>query len=459
MPDEESFASLFTYLEEALTPEGLYAYWPGSRGYVNLTSYTVEFLQQAEAAGIAFENELLEKPRQALVEALRSDYGRFVPGYDLRERIGALIALERIGYFDPGYAQDLIAGAFQSDLYSKSRILQLFYRRDLIEQQGVQNLLAALWESLVFRLREGEEVFDGFDYRTDRRGGLVLASEIKTLSAALRALHEAAPEDRRIPLLVEELIRRGGADGWGSTHSNIQALFALQDLFAGFEAPISDQVFSLRIGDEEKELAFNGKNTISLDLTDEGAVFLTAPQTDEDSTPFVWYITEYVPDIPGDQLKSENRGFVVEREHHRYGTSGDFLVSRDQVASGVEMVYGLDEIVEEHVRVTNAEERTFVAVKVPIASGFEPMNPRLATAPREAFPVGRNTLEPSYVDYADDSVTYFYETMPSGTFDFYFRIRASFEGSFVQPPARSEMMYDFSVVGRSDGARVIIEGN
>jgi uncharacterized protein YfaS (alpha-2-macroglobulin family) len=53
-------------------------------------------------------------------------------------------------------------------------------------------------------------------------------------------------------------------------------------------------------------------------------------------------------------------------------------------------------------------------------------------------------------------VTYYFDFLPRGSFDFYFRLKASVSGSFSQPPARAEMMYQLSVSGGSSGCRVDI---
>ena len=76
----------------------------------------------------------------------------------------------------------------------------------------------------------------------------------------------------------------------------------------------------------------------------------------------------------------------------------------------------------------------------------EPANTAAATA--------TPSLKPTYVAFLDDQVAWFYDTLPKGTFDFYFRTRATTEGSFIQPAARAEMMYDGTVTGNSAGARV-----
>jgi uncharacterized protein YfaS (alpha-2-macroglobulin family) len=87
---------------------------------------------------------------------------------------------------------------------------------------------------------------------------------------------------------------------------------------------------------------------------------------------------------------------------------------------------------------------------------MEPLNPALATAPPEAKPSGETTLAPSYVAFLDDSVTYFYDTLPKGTYQFYFRTRAQTPGTFIQPAAYAEMMYDGSVNGNSSGAVIVV---
>ena len=106
------------------------------------------------------------------------------------------------------------------------------------------------------------------------------------------------------------------------------------------------------------------------------------------------------------------------------------------------------------MEVVNPEERHYVAVVVPLAAGVEPLNPRLATAPPEARPSGALTLAPSYTAYLDDRAAFYYDTLPAGTYHFYFRTRAVTPGSFIQPPATAEMMYDAAVRGGSNGAVV-----
>ena len=213
---QSEFQDAFTYLESCLQPNGLFAFWPGSRGYVGLTAYVVGFLSQAQQNGYLFDESLLARPLEALKQALRSDYPNFVAGMAFRERTEALVALAGAGFFDQAYAQDLLVGALTSDLYTRARILYLFLAGEAgPPQKAVTRLLESLWQSAAFKLREGTEVFAGLTYQTSRWGGPTLSSDLQTLAMVTRSLYRAEPGSPRVRLMLEEIVARGGADGWG----------------------------------------------------------------------------------------------------------------------------------------------------------------------------------------------------------------------------------------------------
>ena len=54
-------------------------------------------------------------------------------------------------------------------------------------------------------------------------------------------------------------------------------------------------------------------------------------------------------------------------------------------------------------------------------------------------------------------MAYYYNELPAGTYDFRFRTRATVPGTFVQPAAKAEMMYDGAVRGNSNGARIVVQ--
>jgi hypothetical protein len=163
----------------------------------------------------------------------------------------------------------------------------------------------------------------------------------------------------------------------------------------------------------------------------------------------------YVPAADGSQAPARREGFVVARTALILrGPTGTPPERHPIDAPGGTLSLEVGEVVEEHVQVVNTEDRHYVAVVVPLAAGFEPLNPNLETAPPEAKPANALTLQPTYAAYLDDQVAFYFDTLPAGTYDFYFRTRAQIPGEFIQPPAKAEMMYDGSVVGASPGLRV-----
>jgi alpha-2-macroglobulin len=453
----------FNYLERAQGPDGVFSYWPGSRGYISLTAYVVEFLLTAKAQGYEFNEALLTRGLSALRDALRSDYTQFIDGHSFTERVEALYALARAGDFQEGYAQDFLARATALNLYGEAKILETFLEHQPGNQPAVTRLSNDLWQSLVFKLREGQEVYHGLQYRAESWGGLINSSEVKTIAGVIKTLHKAEPQNPRVRLVIDELIGRGAGDGWGSTNANAAALLALSDVLAAPQPPDEGQTFTLRFDDLTETLDTTGKAVTRYKTSTPGAGTLTftAGPTDAQSHPepiegpLVWNTLTYFPDAPGDQVRQQNNGFVVDREL-LIVQPGDAPPIKRTVRAGERVNLTVGAVVEEHLRVVNPQERYFVAVRAPFAAGFDPLNPNLATAPPEARPAGRLTREPDHALYEDDQVTFYYDTLPKGTYDFYFRLKTTFAGSYVHPAAKAELMYKQTVYGRSDGTRIEI---
>ena len=446
----------FTYLESVQHSNGLYSYWPGSDSYVGLTAYVVEFLLMAKAQGYEFDEKLLERGLDALSASLRSDYSNLIDGRSYVERSEALHALAMAGDFQDAYAHDLLARALTMDLYSEAKILYAFLTEAPAETESINRLSQDLLKSLVFALRNGEEVYQGLQYRARSWGGLINSSEVKTLANVARSLYTIDPEESKTQLLFDELISRGETNGWGSTNANAAALLALGEAFRLQTPPSAGHQFVLQFGGESVELDTTGKTVSRYETVASSPGGLMWQSGPTDTLPYARLTLDYMPAASGDQVAGQNEGFVVERRIQIVQEDGKPPVVRPvRVGEALELEMGT--IVEEHIRVVNPEARHYVAVAAPFAAGFEPMNPNLATAPKAAKPAGTMTQEAAYAQYKDDEVIFYYDTLPKGTYDFYFRLKASIAGSFVHPPAKAEMMYKETVRGRSDGTRIIVK--
>ncbi len=452
--DEEratrAFGAAQQAIADAIDPGGLVAFWPGSPGYVSLTAWSVDFLVEAKDAGFAADAKLLDRLLTSLEKALRSDYARFVGSESFLERTWALSALAHAGHFDAAYAAELARKPQFLRLEGKAEVLLAFSRSKEAKSETALAMGNALWDGIVWRSREGKAVYGGLQ-DGDRLGDLVLlCSEPRALAEVVRALHGVVPEDQRLGALVNGLVTMGRGDGWGSTNANAAALLALSDVL-GSGKP---EAFwcTVKEGDQARPLApAAGSAVAKLASTAPAETPLAVTGA---SRPLVLAAeTRYVPAEDGSRAPSVSNGFVVTRELYRIvdGAPPEKIALSEP---GITVPLAVGAVVEDHVQIVNPQVRHHVAVTVPLAAGLEPLNPALATAPPEAAPSKPPTLAPTYVKFLDDAVAYFYDTLPAGTYDFRFRTRAATPGSYVQPPAKCELMYDAAVRGNSNGARI-----
>ncbi|HEY6320362.1 MAG TPA: MG2 domain-containing protein, partial [Thermoanaerobaculia bacterium] len=469
-------ADTLEWLGRAVGSEGLVAYWPGGTGYVSLTAWSLDFLVEAKAAGYAVDEKLWNTLSRSLEQSLRTDYGRFIDGESFAERSWALAALTAAGKPQPAYAAELARKAQFLDLEGVSEVLQAFAKSAGPEAvPATDTLVRRLWGGLVLRLYGGRQIYGGLQEGPGHSpaGGLILSSETRTVAEMTRALARHDGADPRLATLVEALTTLGDGDGWGSTNANAAALLALSELLKPPFAGSLPRTVEVHFGKSRQTLEIGPKAPVATavstgeDAGETGAVTLApatgaaAPAASATAAtaarPVVVRVdTSYLPAADGSQVAPAAAGFVVSRE--LLAVRGENLPPErlPLAAPGTTVHFSAGDVVEEHVQVVNPKDRHFVAVAVPLAAGMEPLNPSLATAPPEAKPRGTLSLRPTYAAFLDDEVTFYYDTLPKGTYDFYFRTRATTEGSFQQPAARAEAMYDGTVHGNSAGARVEI---
>ena len=450
---DRAIASTLAWLGEVQDADGRFPFWPGGRGSVWLTAWTARFLAAAQAAGRPVDAKLLAATTRALERALRSDASGFVDGESWSERAAALLALTLLGKGDPAYAAEL---ARKSEVLNAEAAAQVLRALAAVpgSDAASRELAARLWDDLVFRLDRGREIFGGVERASLSTAAEILPGESRALAEIVRAL--APREDgraARFPLLVDGLVQLGDDDGWGNTNANAAALGALTALvrppFAGAGA---HRVEIAAAGPPQAHEL--GPDRPAVAVTTGSAAAATIVHASGSAPVGVRVETSWLPAADGGREEPSAAGFVLSREWQRVDPSGEIAERLPLERAGERLEVAVGDLVEEHLRLVNPEDRHFVAVVVPLAAGFEPLNPALETAPPEAAPAGKTTRRPDYVEHLDDRMTFYFDRLPPGTYDLYFRVRAATAGEFVQPAARAEGMYDATVRGNSAGARV-----
>ena len=443
---EDSIQKTLEWLKDNMDDNNLISYWPGSSGSVSLTAWTVSFMTAARDQGFKIDEDLFSILLDSLKQALRSDYEFHINGETWAERCWALNALTDAGYADASYAAELSRKSMYLRLENKAQALLSLTRSQNNSGGLMQTLEDALWQGIVFRLHHGREVYGGLA-ETNAGSPIILPSESRTLSQVIRSLSVVSgpKQQDKLKILVDGLINLGQGDGWGSTKANAAAMFSLSQYLKN--KPSTSPVI-IMTGNGEKENIklqkglhhLNTEHTKEIQLTTKSNTDLTV-QTQ----------TFYIPTPLGSQAQSVANGFVVTRIMLNHAEQKFRL---DQSGQVIEFKTG--EIIEEHLEVVNPDNRHFVAVMIPLAAGMEPLNPNLATASTQAVPQGRLTLAPTYQGFYDDQMVYYYNNLPKGTYHFYFRTRALTPGTYSQPPAQVEMMYNQRINGSSNGAQIKI---
>ena len=434
-------------IDQAVDSDGLVAFWPRGRGNVSLTAWSYGFLIAAEKAGEPIDKALAERLANVLKISLRSDYTRLIGGEELRERVAALAALAQGGKLDEGYAAELARRAELMPNDAMAEILFTVAKMPGADRGMVNALTESLWARVRTLSRNGTAVYAGL--AGDDGDPLILPSETRSLAEILRATAIAAPADPRLGLLRDGLVGLADAQGWGSTNADASAIRALA---ASWQRPASAIPVALS-GASAQRIVLDANNpVVRVQGNDPAALVLTNSGT---ANVVALVDTRFEPQEVGGKAPARSEGFAITREAFRVPGSNAPMERLVADADGIIRLKTGD-VIEEMVEVTNPEDRTHVALTLPLAAGLEPLNPNLATAPAEAAPSMAPTFTPSWTSFGDDRVFLAYDRMPKGNHRFAYRMRALVPGDYTQPSATAETMYKRGVSGATAGRRIIV---
>jgi len=428
-------------IEQSVDGDGLVAFWPHARGNVSLTAWAYSFLAQAKRAGEPIDDRLMERLAGILKLSLRSDYAHLLTGEELRERVEALAALGEGGKLDDAYLAEF---ARHADYVPNVSVAQLASSAARAGADGrlTASLLETMWGRVKFLDRGGVRSYAG--QSSDNGNPLILPSESRSLAEMTRAATLASPSDARGVALRAALLRLGDGDGWGSTAADGAAILALAE---GWRRPTSP--LSLAFGDAPATIDAN--TPVVRHVQSEDAPLAIVNKSN--ATLIALIETRYEPAEPGSKAAPTSEGFALTRQSWRIVATG--APQKLEPADGV-LRLAAGEVIEEVVELSNPQDRTHVAITLPLPAGYEPLNPALATAPAEAQPSFAPTLAPSWSQLGDDRVFYAYDQLPKGNYRFAFRVKALTAGVFTQPPGVVETMYKRGVRATTAGVRVEI---
>src|SRR5262249_45273181 len=119
-------------------------------------------------------------------------------------------------------------------------------------------LVETLWSRVKLLSRNGKLYYAG--QAADGGSPVILPSEVRSLSEMTRAVALATPEDGRLAILRDGLMRLGEGSGWGTTNANAAAI---QTLAAVWQRPAADLPIVVTRGAAVQRLALNGDTPVT----------------------------------------------------------------------------------------------------------------------------------------------------------------------------------------------------
>jgi hypothetical protein len=429
--------------------QGFLAFWPGGAGDPALTAQAVEFMHLGRGLGLRVDERVWTRAVEALKRSLRSDFAGLEPDYRFNQQAAALRALTAVGELDEHYLLELYHHRARIDLVSLADLGLAMVRQPEKFRANLEALRADLWKSVVFKLHQGKPVYEGLSWRRAAWTGAYLGSRTSTLAAVFEGLARLDATHERLALLRDALLAAAvGGRGFGNTQDNWRAILALAAYLE--RGPAAGVRARVELGGGGGALALDDQVRVArLRLRSDQPVRLGV----QGGPVGVRVRGRFMPEAPGDSVEPLRKGFLVSRGGSVLPADGS-EATRFEDKAGETRALGVGDILELEARLVSEREFFHVALVVPFAAGLEPLNPELKTAPAEARPSRADSLAADYVQRLDHEVRYYFVRLPKGAHAFYFRARATSEGSFVHPAPWAEQMYHPEVRGRGAGLRL-----
>jgi uncharacterized protein YfaS (alpha-2-macroglobulin family) len=389
------------------TISGGFAMWPyGAAPWPWGSTYATHFLVEARRAGHQVEPGIYDR---ALVYVAGDAKAKMQSGSgDLERVVYDLYILARAGKADVGmmdYVREHQLG--QLDVSSKAMLAAAYAEAG--NPRAIDTLLA--------NVQDVETVA--------RASGGNLDSTVRNRALLLLAMLDAAPDDPRIPRIVERL-SRDASDRWWSTQESSLALIALGSFMRRQHATAN---YSGAVYAGSRMLGtFSATTAVFRNIKSTAPLRVTFNAGYKPGAAYYSLVTRGVRNAAS--FKPSSDGIKVSRE----------LLTRDGKPldpAGVrqgDLLICVTKVESTNGRLDN------VVVQNLIPAGLEVENPRLATTESFTWITGEVSACTN-TDIRDDQVLYFVELPESGVQTYYTLLRAVTPGVYVQPPVYAEAMY------------------
>ncbi|HXX29586.1 MAG TPA: alpha-2-macroglobulin family protein [Myxococcaceae bacterium] len=467
-------------IEQLQGPDGGYRIWSSDGCSSEWASpYAVLALGRAAELGAPVDAAALRRGQEFLARVVASGVGVrcrwwWMERLDDTTRTFAVWALARTGAPRASYDGELFSRREQLPLFARAMLADAMFIGGADRAQA----RTALTE-LLDRAKESPQGLH-FEEMNPRTYASRWSSDVRTSALVLLTLTDVSPDHPFVAKLAHYLASARGPGGrYRTTQEAAFALMALTEVARVKERTAPDFVARVSLAGKELSSApFRGRSLevrrvhVGLDRLPRGTAAVPLDFRREGPAGVLYYgaLLRYAPAaLP---LQALDRGIVVQRWVEPYSGGGQVKA----VPAG--------ELVRIQVRVASPQERSNVAVEVPLPAGLEAVDTSLATSARlppflqgQRAPRGEDDDEGdgepgeaslaalgfwspfNHTERRDDRVVLFADRLPPGIHLTTVIARATTPGDFLLSPAHAEEMYAPEVFGRSDGGHLrVVEG-
>lgn len=331
----------------------------------------------------------------------------------------------------------------------------------VVAEAGDKDLAAELRRQIFNRVGETAGKASLGDYSWDDQT-LILSSTPRAQAVALRSLLALEPQHTLAPKLVRDLLEGRRQGHWMTTQANAMAVLALRAYWEEYEEVEPQFVVDFWLGKdyvgrhqfEGRQTAYHHSAIPLKELPTQSQLLLR-----KEGPGRLYYrlgLKYALKDLTPPPLEA---GFSVERAFRGADDPQDVV----QVGPG-EWRFKLGARIECTTTLVAPSRRAHVALEVPIPAGTEILNgalrltEELPSKPQQKVDWWSWRPNPfQHENLRHQQAEAYAWRLAAGSYQYVFYLRATAPGEYVLPPAKAQEMYAPETLGRSAGAKVIIE--
>jgi len=414
-------------------PDGGWNWWSFDQTDPYMTGYIVYTLVQARQLGYPVVESSLQRGLASLHKQLDS------PAAGLSTQAYMLDVLAIAGQPDTARAQTLLARAGEMASYGRGFLAQALQLTGAIDQAN--QLLAQLGQEAQ-QTDTTASWHEQLDNLPPLRGSVVYST-----AAALDAYTRLDPSNPIAVKAARYLLASRLGTSWDTTHDSAVALMALNRYLLAHGDFQANQHY---------QASWNGQ-----------------PLKDVQVTPGMPSASPAVIHVPAAQVRPQNTLHITSDGNStlfwsaalsyraaapKAATGADLRVSRAYLLPDGSPVSGplaAGSVVKVQLTVHAAAALSYVQITDHLPSGFQPLNPALATTQAQPRP-NQPGAPYDHLDLRDAEADFFITALAPGDHQLSYYAQASTPGTFQAPPAVASLMYDPGVSGVSQGASVVV---